>query len=157
MLPCLESDGGSKENMQNPRNTPAIFTCPLPEHFDLNTGGRGKWHISPVEITFPPIKTGKKWDSLYVCCSACELSCLGGVYKPVVASLSIGEVKRNNFVRFTSLLPVPLRVNTLSELSVEICGKGGRTFGELDVEKTELNTKCTFLLEWQPNTSLWKP
>ena len=56
MLLCLES-------MQNPGNTPASFTCPLPEHFDLNTGGRGKWHISLVEITLPPIKTGKKWDS----------------------------------------------------------------------------------------------
>ena len=127
------------------------------KRYNKNTNGCRRWYVSLLEITLPPIKTGKKWDSLYVCCDACALLCKGEAYKPFLASLSVGEVRRNNFVRLASSQPISLRVNTLSELSVKICGRVGQTLDELDVKNSDLTTKCTFSLEWSPNTSLLKP
>ena len=153
MFLCLESDQKSKGQPLHPNNTAALFTCSLPEHFRLDTSGRGRWHIGLVELALPPIKTGRKWDAIYVCCSACELSCIGHLYKPVVASLSAGEIKRNNFVRLPSVELVPLRVHSLDEVTVEICGKAGETLKELNNSGPDLTSKCTFILKWQPYTN----
>ena len=153
MFLCLESDQKLRGNLLHPHNTAAFFTCSLPEHFRLATFGRGRWHIGLLELTLPPIKTGRKWDALYVCCSACELSCIGQSYKPVVASLSVGEIKRNNFVRFPSVELVPLRVNSLDEVTVEICGKEGEVFQELNTRNPEHMSKCTFILQWKAYTN----
>ena len=123
----------------------------------MDTMGHGRWHLGLAELTLPPIKTGRKWDAIYVCCSACELSCIGRSYKPVVASLSVGEIKRNNFVRFPSVELIPLRVNSLDEVTVEICGKEGETLEELNVVNPELTSKCTFLLQWRAHTNPLQP
>ena len=153
MFICLESDQKSKGVLLHPDNTAALFTCSLPEHFSLESFTRGHWHLGLTELTLPPIKSGKKWDSLYVCCSVCELSCIGQTYKPVVTSLSLGEIKRNNFVRLPSVELVPLRVNNLSEITVEICGKEGDLLKELNHQNPEQTSKCTFILQWIPYTS----
>ena len=153
MFLCLESDQKLRGNLLHPNNTAASFTCSLPEHFSLATFGRGCWHLGLVELTLPPIKTGRKWDALYVCCSGCELSCIGQSYRPVVASLSVGEIKRNNFVRFPSVELVPLRVNSLDEVTVEICGKEGEIFQELNTQNPEYTSKCTFILQWRAYTN----
>ena len=157
MFLCLESDQKLRGNLLHPNNTPAFFTCTLPEHFRVDTLGRGRWHLGLLELTLPPIKTGRKWDALYVCCSACELSCIGQAYKPVVASLSVGEIKRNNFVRFPSVELVPLRVNSLDQVTVEICGKEGEVFQELNTQNPEHASKCTFILQWRAYTNLQLP
>ena len=157
MFLCLESDQKSRGVLIHPNNTAALFTCSLPEYFRIDTPGRGRWHLGLVELTLPPIKTGRKWDPIYVCCSACELSCIGPAYKPVVASLSVGEIKRNNFVRFPSVELVPLRVNSLDQLTVEICGKEGETLEELNATNTELASKCTFILQWRAHTNPLQP
>ena len=124
MFLCLDSNQKSQGVPLYPDNTATLFTCSLPEHFRLNALGRGqgRWHLGLTDIALPAMKKGRKWDSIYVCCSACEVSCVGQSYKPVVASFSLGEIKRNNFVRFPSVHFVPLRVNNLSEITVEICG-----------------------------------
>ena len=153
MFLCLESDQRSRGVLLHPNNTAARFTCSLPEHFRLDTSGRGRWHLGLVELTLPPIKTGRKWDPLYVCCTACELSCIGRSYKPVVASLSVGEIKRNNFVRLPTVELVPLRANSLDEVTVEICGKEGELLRELNTRESENSSKCTFILQWRPHTN----
>ena len=157
MFLCLESDQKSRGLPIHPDNTAALFTCSLPEYFRMDTMGHGRWHLGLAELTLPPIKTGRKWDAIYVCCSACELSCIGQSYKPVVASLSVGEIKRNNFVRFPSVELIPLRVNSLDEVTIEICGKEGELLKELNVSSPELTSKCTFILQWRPYTNPLQP
>lgn len=157
MFICVESDQKYDGISLHPNNTAGCFTCRLPEHYNINTGGQGRWYLALLEIALPPLKTGRKWDPLYVCCTACEPSSIGQLYKPVVASLSIGEVKRQNFVRLPSVHPVPLRVNTLSELTVEIYDKDGRIFKDLASKQPDQSSKCTFLLKWLPHRNLWRP
>lgn len=143
----------------HPNNTPSQFVCSLPENYNLEQGSRsGAWHVALIELSLPTIKTGQKWDGLYICCSACESSCLGKIYKPIVASLSLAEIKRTNWVRFHSLQYVPLRACDLSELAIEICGKDGQPFEELNrVVNPKQYTRCTLSLKWMPNTSPWRP
>lgn len=155
MLLCVTSD---PEITGRPQNTPASFSSPLPEHYSLETGRRGLWCLGLKEIYLPTVKTGRKGDRLLVCCNGCESSAFGEVYKPIVATLSVGEIKRNSFVRYESVCYVPLRVNSLSELGVEICTKDGERLKELN-ESTGAGqaTSCTFILKWSPNSSPWRP
>lgn len=155
MLLCVTSDPTISGR---PGNTAASFSCPLPEHYSLDTGRRGFWSLGLKEVYVPALKTGRRWDRLYLCCDACESSALGALYKPVLATFSVGEIKRNGFVRFQSVCYVPLRVNGLSELRVEICDKAGETLEELNVKANAAQTtSCTFSLKWMPNSSPWRP
>lgn len=156
MLIFLESN---RDVLTYTNNRPARFTCLLPEHYDLQPGmQRGKWYLGLIELALPPIKRGQKSDRLYVSCSACELSCAGSVYKPIIASFSLGEIKRDSCVRFPSVQYVPLRVTSLSELTLEICGSDHTPLPELDTrDNPRLAARCSLALKWMPNTSPWQP
>ena len=154
MLICLQSD---QSPTVNPSNTPVLFTCTLPEHYNLDTQRRGRWYLGLQEIVLPSVRKGNKWDALYVCCQGCETSPLGGMYKPIIASLSLGEIKRNNFTRFSPVHYVPLRVQSLSQLTVEIYCSEGEILEDLKENSRGQATKCTFELKWMKDTSPWRP
>ena len=152
MLLCLQSD--QSEDVY-PGNTCAAFACVLPERYDLDTHGKGQWFLGLTEITLPPIKSSKKCEPIYVCCRQCETSSIGRFYKPVVASFSVGEIKRNGFVRFSPVHYVPLRVDSLEHLSVELCDCRGEIFRELT--ESGQPSKCSFDLKWTSVTNPWRP
>lgn len=140
-------------------NTPSSFTCFLPERYDLNTRGRGSWSLGLTEICLPQVTGVKNWESIYVLCSVCQSSALGERYKPVLASLCVGEVKKQNFVRIPSVTYVPLRVNSLSEITVNISGFNGEL---VKIQETNGNgevysTTCTVDLKWMKDIDLWRP
>lgn len=156
MYICLESNLNPETHGGN---SPASFTCTLPEHYILNQSSKsGKWHIALLEIGLPPFKTNQKSEGIYVCCSACQPSCIGDIYRPVLASLSVGEIKRNNCMRFDPVQYVPLRASSLSELTIEICGKDGEPLEHLhSIQNDALTSRCTLVLKWIPTTSPWLP
>lgn len=155
MFICLRSD---KDPLTNGNNTPAHFTSPLPENYNLDTGRRGAWCIGLHDIHLPPLKEGKPYDCLYVLCSACETSCMGDIYRPLLATINYREVKRNNFVRFPSVTFIPLRNQGLSEITISVCDQNGVPLQELNsIDQTSQTTKCTLLLKWIANLSPWRP
>lgn len=155
MFICLTSE---KDSLSHTNNTPATFTSPLPENYNLDTGRRGAWYIGLLEIHLPPLKDGKPYDCLYVHCSACETSCIGDTYRPLLATLNYRELKRNNFVRLPSVNFIPLRTQGLSELTISICDKKGDPLEELKtINSPNQTTKCTLILKWMSNISPWRP
>jgi hypothetical protein len=75
-----------------------------------------------------------------------------------VASLSVGEIKRNNFVRFSPVQPVPLTVQSLSQLSIRILNSEGKLLEELNAEAGANHfSKYTFVLSWLPTLNHWLP
>ena len=154
MLLCLQSDQSSD---MFEGNKACSFVCVLPERYELNTNGRGKWFIGLTEITLPIVKSSRKWEAIYVCCQQCEYSVVGQIYKPIVASFSVGEIKRNNFTRFSPVHYVPLKVDNLDQINVEICHSNGEVIEELHNGVKDSVTKCVFDLQWQIGTSPWRP
>lgn len=156
MLIFLESD---RDNLTYVGNTAVSFTCGLPEHYDLRPGmQKGKWYLGLIELALPAIKRGQKADRLYVSCSACELSCVGNSYRPIIAAFSLGEIKRDSCIRFPSVQYVPLRVTSVSELTLEVCGSDHRPLPELNTrDNPRQAARCSLALKWMPNTSPWQP
>ena len=140
----------------HPLNTAARFTVQMPEPFTSpkHSNTQGKWYLGLVDIVLPPLKnTGNKWDVTYVTCLQCEGAVVGDKYGNVLRSIANAEIKRRSFIRFSSVLHIPLRVTDVYELTVELRNHEGELLEVLNPAQDQNSTKCTLELIWRKGTS----
>lgn len=140
---------------QTPRiyseNTAGKFTVQLPRTFtsNENASSRGRWYLGLVEITIPPITSSTtKWDIIYIVCPHVEGVVLGPTYAPVLRSIAAGEIRRHHYVRFQSVLYVPLRIADIANISIELRNSEGEVLPDL-AQEIEHSTYCTLDLIWR--------
>ena len=106
-----------------------------------------------IEIAMPPVGAGaNKWDVVYVTCPHVEGVAMGVTYRPVLRSIALGEIRRHNYTRFTSVLYTPLRVKDVRHISIELRDSSWNLLPEL-AEETRHSTKCTLELIWRRDTN----
>ena len=136
-------------------NTPASFTVQLPETFKHPESKRsgGRWFLGIVDIVLPQsaIKTLKD-HILYITCNQAEGVAFSSSYTSILRSLPVRGVKRFGFFQFFPVLYVPLRVQDLTELTIELRDSEYRILQDLDKNSKSYPTFCTLELLWRINT-----
>ena len=136
-------------------NTPACFTVQLPETFKHpeNNPRGGLWFIGIVDIVLPqPAVKTLKDHVLYVTCKQVEGCALGTSYTDILRSLPCREVKRQGFVQFSPVLYVPLRVQDVTQLTIELRDSENKILQDLHKKSENHPTLCTLELVWRTNT-----
>jgi hypothetical protein len=137
-----------------PENKPNSFTIRLPEPY-IRTG-RGYWVLGLIQISIPSFvkpDDHPKWDFLYVTCDACKGTPLGGTYAPLLHAVSCTQIKRFNHQEFASVLHIPLRLTSVSELTIEIRDSEWNLVHLAEATKGKrTSTKCVLELRWKKDT-----
>ena len=136
----------------HPNNTPSSFEIEMPDCLIAKEyqGQNGRWFLALVDITVPPISDKmSKWDVIYVMCEQIISSAKGSVYAPILRQITSGEIKRNNFTRFPSLIHLPVNRAELSKFTIRLTNSRGEIISCHRSTKEGTNsTKCTLDLTW---------
>lgn len=151
MLVYLDS-GDSLE--LHPDNTPTSFTVQMPdslinEHYQ---SPNGRWFLTLLDLTVPPLSSKlDKWDIVYVTCQQVVSSVRGANYEPILRAFTAGEIKRHNFVRFPSLIYLPVKRAELKTFTITLTDGRGKIVECPDKKLDQRSTKCTLELSWRSN------
>ena len=139
-----------------PDNTPASFTVRLPETFkhpeDRRSGGR--WFIGLIDIVLPQpaVKTLKDHILYITCKQAAEGIAFASNYTNILRSLPVRGAKRYGFLQLSPVLYIPLRVQDLTEITIELRDSEYRISPDLHKKSQTCPTLCTLELLWRTNT-----
>lgn len=139
-----------------PNNVSSSFDIEMPDSLITREyqGGKGRWFLALVDISIPPIMTKlNKWDIVYVICEQVISCARGPIYSPIIRHVTAGEIKRHNFVRFPSLIHVPVVRSDLKKFSIRLTDSSGQLIKCLDQKEentpnVDTSTKCTLELLW---------
>ena len=139
----------------HPTNTPSCFEIQMPDCLIAKEyqKAHGRWFLALVDITVPPIYSSKlsKYDVIYVLCDQVISSAKGDAYWPILRQVVGGEIKRNNFVRYPSLLHIPVSKTELKRFTIRLTDSRGDLIQWATGNNSNNNkasTKCTLDLIW---------
>ena len=136
----------------HPKNTSSCFEIQMPDCLIAKEyqKAHGRWCLALVDITIPPIINSKlnKYDVIYVMCDQVISSPKGDAYWPILRQVVGGEIKRNNFVRYPSLLHIPVSKTELKRFTIRLTDSRGDLINCI-AGSDSASTKCTLHLTWR--------